>query len=393
MRRNATIVGKGPAGLLSASLLVNQGWGCTVIADSDATMSLWSGSFDFYRPDKQMDSNPWSHIESLAIPLTAQQWGSAWLELVKVLIDAGIEISSEVPISNSLSITCTGRLKPVFVVPKWQYATQELESVWFVAIDGLADSLTLGYAEDFSRTTGIECRHSQLAAPPGWAPLWSPVKFAAFLDTSRGIDWLIRELGRASLGIQSDYPLLLPQVTGLRKPSDNLKAISQALSRPIYEYPLVAPSIGGMRVRDRWQWHLKQKGVKFLNGRVKSLTSNGSVTLDDGRTQKSDILVLATGGILGGGIEAGVQGDISDAISHEPLGSIHSNTSVVELMTFGHTGPRIDQNIFVVGRQRSQWDPDISGSGGALVVASVHEVVTLIRESIMQSETLKGGDQ
>jgi glycerol-3-phosphate dehydrogenase subunit B len=125
-----------------------------------------------------------------------------------------------------------------------------------------------------------------------------------------------------------------PAVLG-QKP--NLKVINELekrLGRTLFEIPALTPSVPGMRLQQ-----ILVSAVRSKRGRVTpgieatgSATEDGTVTavnsMIPGRTvaHRADHYILATGGILGGGITTDYQGNISETVFGLPLSAPGNHT-------------------------------------------------------------------
>lgn len=374
-----TVVGQGPAALFAASLLREAGHECIIVSDSEGSLPLWSGTFDFHAPVGDV-SNPWSLLDTQPISQSGQEWKSLWERLARVEREAGIPVPDSLPSRGLFTITCTGREKPVFMVPAWQYAQEAAQPVWFVGFDGLADSMAAFQCGAYQKHTGVKANYCDIPKPSKWTPTWGAVRWAAYIDSDAGLDWLKRALQTVSPDIPPGWPVLVPQVIGRKFPERNLHALQVATGHPVFEYPLPPPSLGGMRIRDRWVWNLKQSGVQFLAGRVTLAEPTGQISLEDGREWRSDHIIVASGGILGGGLEISVDGTVHDTLRKEVLGSITARQDL-QMQEWGRLADDGTPRITTCGAQCRGWNPNRDSNGGALILATVFQ--SLNREGLV----------
>ncbi|PSR35900.1 MAG: hypothetical protein C7B44_11820 [Sulfobacillus thermosulfidooxidans] len=363
-----TIIGQGPAALLAASFIQEVQQDCVIVADSEGSLPLWSGSFDFHAPSDDI-SNPWSLLDRQPLMLPAETWAFLWESLVRFERAAGIPVAADIPSHNWWTITCTGKSKPVFVVPQWQYVQKTFLPVWFIGFQGLADSMADFQCHTYQQQTGVQAGFHVLPNPAPWTPSWGPIRWASYLDTDEGLSWLVSEIQNVAPEIPKTWPILLPQVIGRRRAEHNLQALTTALGQMVFEYPLVTPSLGGMRIRDRWVWYLKKQGVPFLTGRATSV-EKGRVTLADGRQWHSDHVIVATGGILGGGLEVMVDGRLRDPLRDTVVGRIPPGRAI-DLYSWGQAADYGTPEMTACGSQCGGWDPNQDGNGGAMILATV----------------------
>ena len=155
------------------------------------------------------------------------------------------------------------------------------------------------------------------------------------LHLARGFDdasWrslAIEAVGRAVDAVRPGGParLGLPAVLGLREHSSVLAEMKSRLGLPVFELPLVPPSIPGMRLFDALRRALLGAGVRIQIGesvsRVES--SEGRVTgvATPAAVREFAVrvgaVVLATGGVAGGGVVATSDGRLEETILGIPV--------------------------------------------------------------------------
>ncbi|MCL4496415.1 MAG: hypothetical protein M1294_16635 [Firmicutes bacterium] len=348
-----TVIGRGPAGLLAASLLNMHGEECRLVAAHEGTMALWSGVMD--RGDPEL------------LPLNAEEWQTLWTLLSRLWGSMGIETR----LGPALTLSCTGSLKATFLCPTWQYCTPDPGPLWIVAFEGLPDSLQDIHLSAIEAATGHSPFWQRLPRPPGWDDSWTAVRWASFIDQTEGKFWLKTLLQDLNPRVPAGWPLLLPQVIGRIRTGEILREIGRDLRRPVFEYPLVMPSLGGMRIRDLWQAWLRNRGVPLISGSVTEYLKH-RIHLDDGRSWGADHVLMATGGILGGGIKVLPNGVVEEAITHRALGQITAETGWGPVFRWGSEA---NGSLSACGRQRSGWDPDRDRNGGAMILATVYQAL------------------
>jgi anaerobic glycerol-3-phosphate dehydrogenase len=106
--------------------------------------------------------------------------------------------------------------------------------------------------------------------------------------------------------------------------------------------------------------------MRVVSARVNAATSR-SVTLQDGRELVADAVILATGGVLGGGLEIQPNGDVRNTVTGSVVGALGDEL----LGAVGHRN--WDESIPVIGRMLQGWNPDQRGNGGAMNLWTAHE--------------------
>jgi glycerol-3-phosphate dehydrogenase subunit B len=102
----------------------------------------------------------------------------------------------------------------------------------------------------------------------------------------------------------------LPAILGIYHPDDVANELSGVLGRPVFEIPVMPPSIPGIRLKEAFIRFLPEKGVSCrFQKRVLNVTAaaGGEFLLGIGRTEhentiRADGVLLATGRFLGGGL-------------------------------------------------------------------------------------------
>ncbi|WP_298211560.1 hypothetical protein [Ferrimicrobium sp.] len=369
--KTAIVVGRGPAGMLSTSYLLQRGYQVTVLAESDGSLGMWPGDFSFGRTTDAFQAFP--------IELSSAEWSQAFGELVALYRSFGVTLVLPQAQDIPHTVTAIGNMRPTFATPNWQYASSEPESLVFVGIDGLADSIVGAQAATYRRRSGCEAYEVSLSRPPGWDSSWGTIRFAAYLDGDAGASWLAATLREALRGVPSGIPVVLPQVIGLEHTEKLLTQLSEVGKRSVSEFPLLSPSIGGVRVRDRWERLLRQQGVRFVSGRVREVQPVPRALLTDGRSFEADCLLLASGGVLGGGMQVTVDGAIVDELVNREVGRMDHLDA---LDAHGHR--EIDclggGRVLAVGRAMGGWNPNRDHNGGAMLLATVRTALGMCEE-------------
>lgn len=371
------IVGRGPAGLLMATLVAEGGGQATIVSDGQGSLPLWGGQFDFRNFDDRGHplSDPYSWWNNHADhhpggTVTAAQWRRWWQHLHRVWRTIGVPMR-EVPAKNSQLVSPAGRMRPTFMAPAWHFTQTTTGPLTFVSVPGLSDFQARSCAQHYLAVTGMAAEVLQLGVPPAWRPEWQTLQWAWFLDTPAGQEWLLGELSH--LEAPACRPLVFPQILGVEHTENLMHNIAVRTERYVAEVPLLPPSIGGMRLQRRWERWLKRQRVQFITGRVSELSSGEGLVLASGRPVPGGQVVLATGGVLGGGIEVQPDGVLRDTATGRSLGSAEN---MQQLGRAGH--PAFEGNLSVVGRATGGCDPDLHGDGGAMILLTVHQAYDAI---------------
>jgi glycerol-3-phosphate dehydrogenase subunit B len=118
-----------------------------------------------------------------------------------------------------------------------------------------------------------------------------------------------------------------PAVLGTQQASAVHRALQEQLERPVFEIPGLPPSVPGIRLHHILKHAIERNGGRVFDGMeaVGAETQNGQVTAiytetaARNRAHRYQQYVLATGGILGGGITADHDGQVREVIFDLPL--------------------------------------------------------------------------
>ena len=367
------VVGRGPAGLAAATFLTAAHIPVVVVADGRGTLELWSGEWHFLsREGLEPVSDPyavWEHRPPHPqVRWSRDAWGVWWGRLVDAWRAAGIPVPERVPSRNCWTLGSAGVPRPTFVAAGWQYQTQELEPLWLVGFSGLSDSLVDWQAAEYEAACGRDAGVSVWEPPAELQREGSPLRWAAYFER-HGVEDLAADLRRALPAESRGRPLVLPQVMGFRRTEALLDELQRRLDRPVAELPLGVPCLGGWRWQQRWESWLTDQGVGWIQGRVVQI-GDGRIVLDDGRTWRPAGVILATGGVLGGGIAVGVDGQAVNTATGEPLGMA---LTAEDLEAVGL--PARGAGYATAGRSLAGCQPDREGDGGAMNVWSAAQAV------------------
>jgi len=206
-------------------------------------------------------------------------------------------------------------------------------SVWQAAVDG-PDTASDGPPGSTGVRPGI-APHAVVAVTadlPGLAGRHnlSAVHVARGFDDRAWRDAAIDAIGRAvdGAGVRGrPFRIGLPAVLGLDDHRETLTAFETRLGVPVFELPLVPPSVPGMRLFDVLRTAIRQAG-----GRIQLGESVSRVEVEGARVRlvatpaavrefavRTEALVIATGGLTGGGIVGQPDGRLEEVVLGLPV--------------------------------------------------------------------------
>ncbi len=190
-----------------------------------------------------------------------------------------------------------------------------------------------------------------------------------------------------------------PAVLGLLNPIAVLEHLQTSLGRPVFEIPGLPPSIPGIRLHNLLAAAMDRNHASLQNGTAvtkistedKLVHSVWSEAASRMQPHRADIFVLATGGILGGGIIADNNGYAQETIFGLPVNSPENRSDwfLREFLSLGghpinRCGIRVDpsfqprdktnqpifRNLFAVGEILANCDPIREHSLEGIALAS-----------------------
>ncbi|MFQ5400713.1 MAG: glycerol-3-phosphate dehydrogenase subunit GlpB [Anaerolineae bacterium] len=153
---------------------------------------------------------------------------------------------------------------------------------------------------------------------------WNSVMLARLFESPSFRDEFVRRV-RPSLGEATRIGV--PAVLGLHDAAALHRKLAAALERELFEIPTLPPSVPGMRLHHilvqaiekqggRVQGGMDVLGAESANGRINAVyTESAARTL----LHRAETFILATGGVLGGGIITDYQGRVREVVFNLPL--------------------------------------------------------------------------
>lgn len=187
---------------------------------------------------------------------------------------------------------------------------------------------------------------------------------------------------------------LAPAVLGLRRHREVLDAAGAGLGIPVLEVPTLPPSVPGMRWQEALDKALTARGCTDRRGvRIVAASHDGnrvrSVRDANGRQLEAAVYVVATGGVLMGGLEVDSAGRIAETVfglpvyQTSPLLAESTESTLAALHRVGietddclrpaDADGQIWSNLFVTGRTLAHWHPaeELSAEGVSIVTGWV----------------------
>lgn len=226
------------------------------------------------------------------------------------------------------ALTAIGRQRPVaFAAGGALHPLTDTDHVLAVGIEGWRDSCAQ-WAADSLAERGLQAEAISIVLPhfAGNFDDWA-FNYARYLDTEAGRAHLLAQV-RPRLG--SATVVAFPAVLGFSP--ETRQTIAQALGVPLLELPTLPASIPGKRLFLALEARLKQGGGRLtfgpsaqiselLNGRAAGVAIE---TVANGRPRviPADAVILATGGLYGGGLDSDYLGVVRETVLGLPVAHV-----------------------------------------------------------------------
>ena len=407
MRKSDVIViGGGLAGLTAALVAADAKRSVTLLAKGVGTLAFGGGVIDVLgQYEGHIVKNPQQEIGDLlgthpysimGIPAVAT--GITYLQ--QLCASEGYPLDGTLQ-HNFMVPTAAGTLKPSCLVPKTMNATglEEASVIKVVTFAGLKDFYPPMIINGLKQVPAYNNKQYGTVVIQAGLPGGRDVRaldIARWLDTEQGQVEFLRQLQNS---VQPGDYLLLPPVLGTEPNYDLWYKLEQKLACRLIEVAAAPPAITGSRLRTLLLQALRKRGVRIIEqahvrrAEWQDSRCNAVITqhLDRERTYEAQAFILATGGFLGGGLEATPQG-IHEVIFDLPVTLATTETiglgrSLFEANEVFKTGVAVDSllrpsdkqgkvildNVYLAGNILAGYDYCYEKSGNGVAVASGYQ--------------------
>ena len=389
------VVGAGLSGLACALRLADRGAPVTVIATGAGSLQLGGATIDLLGYDPALVREPLAAIAGLPADhpyslLGRERVAAATGWLVERL--PGLRLRGDGG-TNMLLATALGAVRPTAVAPA-AVAAGDLRSggpIVFANVRPLRDFFPALIAANVAASSEVrvETRASEADVDVRGDADASPIALARALELPNQRARITAAL-RAAMGDAGGARVGLPAALGVDGHAEVAEAVSDALGAEVFEVPTAPPSVPGIRLYRALLGELRDRRVRLIVGSTAVAGGRdgdriGALEVQvSGRTRSfaADAVVLATGGLATGGLEADRDG------LREP---------VLGLPVTGDPGAdRYDADPFrehAVDRAGIRVDARMRplGEGGAIVHQNVHAVGALVSGAVPWRELSGNG--
>ena len=340
---DVVVVGAGLSGLLTAIGLADRGASVTVVAKGHAATHWVAGPIDVAAPVGATTSrdgitslaarpgHPYALLKDTIEP--ALEW------FHQVVGEAGLPHVGGLDDPFSRLPTALGASRPVAIVPRAQAAAlpawRRDESLTIVGIRGFKDFWTDAIVASLGRRSawaGTEPPGELIGRPVDMPGIAERHNLTALVLAERFDDRAWRPsafevMGRAVDRLVSRSRVGVPAVLGSIDHAAVHAGLEERLGRPVFEIPMVPPSVPGVRLYRALRAALRARGGRIIVGeRMASVQVDGdrvvAVSTEAAArrlTIRTGALVLATGGIPGGGIVGEPDGALRETVLGLPV--------------------------------------------------------------------------
>jgi len=328
------IIGAGLAGLTAAWHAAKAGRKVKIIAKGMGVTHWHAGTIDVlgYTTDGKGVARPLDAICDLPPEHPYRRLGAEGLTAALddfAALAAGIGLpygGAQTPGDNLWLPSPVGAARPTFLAPEGQRAgdLSTGEPLLIVGLEGMRDFYPKLIAENLARQ-GHRTRHAFLPLS-----LFTPRRDVTNLQLAKLVEEPSRlaQLAEALTCVaQPGERIGLPAVLGFDDHPAALARLREATDAAIFEIPTLPPSVPGIRLHTRLRRRLEQMGVRVEIGMEAIGYDAGGERILWVETETSSRplrhraanFLLATGGILGGGIDSDHTGLAWETIFDLPL--------------------------------------------------------------------------
>ncbi len=312
MNYDLIIIGMGLSGLMAAKTSVEADRKVLIIGKGMGGLTLFSNSIDVLGILPLTETTPLRDgLSKWILKHPDHPYGKMGLEKIKEALSSFKALFpppytfQAINESNSLIPTGAGTFRPTYLIPSTMIGGTMIkkEKTLVIGFNGYKDFYPKQLANSF------KCRSVTLSLSERPPSEINATNLARWMEQPPFREFICNEIIKH---IQDEESIGFPAVLGLKDPIVVIKDLERRIGLPVFEIPVLPPSIPGLRIFHRFKERLIQKGVTFLLGySVSKIYLNGSRC--EGievfnppilTTYTADRYILSTGRFMGGGLKA-----------------------------------------------------------------------------------------
>ncbi|MCJ7511928.1 MAG: anaerobic glycerol-3-phosphate dehydrogenase subunit GlpB [Anaerolineales bacterium] len=375
------VVGAGLSGLFAATIAAAKGAQVILVAQGRGGLSISHGCIDA-RAQERAPGEASHGLPPHPLALTGIGVLRSACAQLQTLLSA-----AELPYFGSLdaqveTLTPLGRRRPTQFAPASLKLPQPRLSdrAAIAGIEGFRDfvpALTVRGLAACGETPALLSDLPLPGSPPRRDPYATDV--ARLLEDDLDLSELSRLWRPRLLGIEM---LGLPAVLGLTDHSRVKSELESALDLPIFEIATLPPNLPGLRLEAALRRAALRAGVTLIEGaRVLGRLEGGTSarhalgvvaeTAGGGRFLSAGNILLATGGVLNGGLETDIHGRIRESVFEIPVASIPRREDWVgpglaSAHAYTHFGVRVNDQMQPVDAAGERFAANLYAAGGVI---------------------------
>lgn len=405
------VVGAGLSGLFAAALAAQQGFEVTLIAEGRGGLPHSHGCIDVWGsgvPARSLHWLPSHHPYRLA---GYDALRSALGIFAKTVTRAGIAYTGSLA-SNLVLPTAMGGAHVTSLAPLSMAAGDLTDQTAFNL--GRFE----GFRDWFPKLTAAHLRRhgypvDEVISLPLPEPILDPNRYST--DLARRFDdptWR-KEVALGWKPLLAGVKRLgLPAVLGLKHPDEAISELSDRIGVALFEIPTLPPSVPGIRLERLLRRSALEDGVHLIegphvigrvDGRSAGKRVSGVVAYTPSRPTAYDAecILLATGGVLNGGLVALQNGRVRESVFDLPV--VHTegrqqwtNRSLIERQPYARFGVLVDENmrprsadgsvlfenLFAVGGLLANSDRTFEGSRQGIGLSTAYRAIQAVTQSL-----------
>lgn len=388
------VIGAGPAGLMAGLTAARAGADVRVLTKGRGSLYWGAGCVDVLDPGPDQEVGPGEAVRRLIETRPDHPYSIAGVDAVEEGVDdiARTAAAAGYALAGSLDatlpiLTGVGGVRRTCLAPRTMAAgsAENAAPTLIVGFDAFAD-LTPSLVSDNLEARGIPCRPVSLDPPSlGSRRFVNAAVLAAAFERpefrSEVVSLLQPKVGRAAR-------IGFPAVLGIGRVSEVAAALRDQLGADIFELPIVPPSIPGMRLHRILTAAIRDAGGRVDDGMeaLDLVAEDGRIvgveTESAGRTHRTrgDAFVLATGGILGGGIVGDQTGALREVVAGLEVTGPHERKAWVSRDFDAPEGHPVFRSGISVDRELRPLDGGVPSQDNLFVAGSLIAGADAVRE-------------